>query len=362
MREIQLKLNGNKYIGNELLSLCYKILSSPTTARWEIELFTFIQNWLDDKDYIIQETSGTTGEQKKIHLQKKIMLHSAAITCDFFHLTESHTALLCLPVRYIAGKMMVVRAIYSGMNLVARSPEGNPLDGLNHAIDFSAMVPLQVMKGLEKQPGLKFLRNLIIGGSEMPNGLEEKLHAVTETNIYETFSMTETSSHIALRKISGKDASEYFELLDDFEITTDERSCLAIHAPFIQDDLIITNDLVKMKDTTHFKWLGRYDNMINSGGIKTSPEAVEKKLEGLFSQRFVISSISDKKLGDQIVLIIEGRELGENEMERINKEIAKRISGYSRPRKILFLDKFPLTETLKINRREIRSRLAEKYS
>ena len=272
MRDMQLKLNGNKYISNELLSLCYKILSSPTTAKWEIELFTFIQNWLDDNDYIIQETSGTTGEKKKIRLRKKTMLHSAAITCDFFHLNNSNTALLCLPVRYIAGKMMVIRAVYSGMNLIARSPEGNPLDGLDHPIDFSAMVPLQVMKSLEQQPGLRFLKNLIIGGSEIPKKLEEKLHVISETNIYATFSMTETSSHIALRKINGKNASDYFELLDDFEITTDERNCLAIHAPFIQDNLIITNDLVEMKDKKHFKWLGRYDNVINSGGIKTSPE------------------------------------------------------------------------------------------
>ncbi len=362
MRDTHFKLNGNNYTGNMLLSLCYKILSSPTTPRWEIELFTFIQEWLDDKEYIEQETSGTTGEKKIIRLQKDVMLHSAAVTCKFFRLNDTHTALLCLPVRYIAGKMMVVRAIYSGMNMVVHSPEGNPVEGLEQEIEFSAMVPLQLMKAMKQPQGLKFVRNLIVGGSEIPGELEKKLQTVSETNIYATFSMTETSSHIALRKINGKDATDYFELLDDFEITTDERNCLAIHAPFIRDELIITNDLVEMKDKKHFKWLGRYDNMINSGGIKISPESIEKKLEGILNSRFVISSLPDEKFGEQVVLVVEGKKPEEKETEKINSELKNKITGYSLPKKVLYLNKFPLTETFKINRREIKSLLVKNYS
>ncbi|HYW94973.1 MAG TPA: AMP-binding protein, partial [Bacteroidales bacterium] len=210
MEHTMLQIDGNRYERKGLASMAYRIIGSPTAPGWERDFFSFILHWLDDNDYIEQETSGTTGVKKLIRLPKKGMLYSAVQTCEFFKLGPMHRALLCLPVKYIAGKMMVVRAFYSGMNLIITPPGGNPLEGHEEPFDFAAMVPMQVMNSLATSPRLSTVKKLIIGGGEISPLLDHQLQDA-ETDVYATYGMTETASHVALRKVNGTDRSPWFK-------------------------------------------------------------------------------------------------------------------------------------------------------
>ncbi len=336
--------------------MAYRIIGSPTAPGWERDFFSFILNWLDDNDYIEQETSGTTGDKKLIRLSKKGMLYSAAQTCDFFKLGPLHRALLCLPVKYIAGKMMIVRAFYSGMNLTITPPGGHPLKGHEETFDFTAMVPMQVMNSLAASDGLSRVKKLIIGGGEISPVLEHQLQEA-ETDVYATYGMTETASHVALRKVNGADHSSFFKVFEGIDISLDKRGCLLINAPYISEKPIITNDLAELKGKHQFAWLGRIDNLINSGGIKFSPEHIEQQLGSLILQPFVISSLPDAKLGERIVLVIEGDKWEETHIRTLKEDMNRLLEPYSRPKKILFIKHFPRTETGKINRNSLHGML-----
>ena len=275
------------------------------------------------------------------------MINSAKATGVFFKLAEKTTALLCLPANYIAGKMMLVRAMVLGWDLHIVAPEKDALTQYDNDYDFVAMVPYQVQHSLN---ALNKVHKLIIGGGSISSELNEKLQEV-DTEVFATYGMTETITHIAVRRINGLAKSTDFTALPNVKFTKDERGCLVIYAPTISDEKIITNDLVKLISPTSFKWLGRFDNVINSGGIKIYPEQIEEKLASFISLPFVIISEEDKELGERIVLVFENN--GEHDIPNFSKAF-KKISKYKRPKKIYTFSKFPFTETGKIKRDEVK--------
>jgi O-succinylbenzoic acid--CoA ligase len=325
------------------------------TDPWQISLCEFLNNWFNDNDYIEIQTSGSTGEPKKFRLKKQNMLASASLTCNYFGLNGSHSALLCLPADYIAGKMMVVRAIYSGMNLIPVKPSADPFKDLSEHVDFAAITPYQFAHSYES---LKIhpVKNIIAGGSQVSFHLQQMMNSL-ESNFYETYGMTETCSHIALRKLNGNDASDVFEVLPGIDIKTDARGCLMIHAPALASQELVTNDMVDLRDDKHFKWLGRFDNVINTGGIKIFPEQVEKKLEPFISRRFFISFLPDEMLNQKLILVLEGEPLKFSENESLLQNIDTVLNRFEKPKEIVTVEKFEVSTSQKILKNKILSQI-----
>jgi O-succinylbenzoic acid--CoA ligase len=341
-------LNNRQFSHEEILQIYSQKLTNSLLQDWEIELYSFLSEWFSDSDFIIAQTSGSTGEPKLIELSKSLMLKSARRTIEYFGLTKGNHILLSLSCQYIAGKMMVVRAIAGKMNLIPVDPASN-FDLLqNEIFDFGAMVPNQVFKMLEQPTGkekLQNIRNLLIGGSSISATLEEQI-AQLSTRLVSTYGMTETASHIAIRELSGARKSEFYQCLPGITVSLNENGCLQIHLPELNEPLQ-TNDLAQLQTNTSFRILGRADSVIISGGIKYSPETIEKKLECLFDQRFIISSVTDEKLGEKLVLVIEGKP---SPILSIQEKLKDLLPPYEQPKMILFLDHFPETSSGKIRR------------
>ena len=329
------KINGVHLDKEALFQLAYSSIKEG--EAYEKELGEFLLDWLDDKETIQLTTSGTTGAPKIITIKKEAMVHSAIATGNFFDLHPQDKALLCLSTRYIAGKMMIVRAMMLGLELDIIAPSSHLDDVVpNKSYDFVAIVPLQAENSLDK---LNQFKKIIIGGAKVSDDLALKLNEVN-AKIYETYGMTETITHIAAKRIG----ETYFNTLEHVTITVDNRSCLVIDAPSITNEKIVTNDIVEIHNEKQFKWLGRYDNVINSGGVKLFPEQIETKLASKISNRFFIAGLPDAVLGTRVVLIIEG------EVKEIDAVIFDSLDKFEKPKEILFLPEFVETETKKVNR------------
>ncbi|NOQ92332.1 MAG: AMP-binding protein, partial [Flavobacteriaceae bacterium] len=290
-------------------------------------------------------TSGSTGKPKLIQLKKEFMINSAKATGKFFELNYGTTALLCLPTDFIAGKMMLVRAMVLGWSLDIVEPNSNPLSTIKKEYDFSAMVPLQVFNSIDN---IFKIKTLIVGGGVVSNELQLKIVDLP-TKIYATYGMTETITHIAIKPIniaSGYSSkNDVYRTLPNINISKDNRDCLVIDAPKISNKILRTNDIIDLISINSFKWLGRLDHIINSGGIKMIPEQIEKKLSQVIYQRFFITSILDKLLGEKLVLVIEGASFS------FDKKTLKNIlTKFEIPKEIYFVDSFVVTKTGKIDR------------
>lgn len=332
------KLNGFHLNKEDLCRVAYSFIKEG--EDFEKPVGDFLLDWFDSKPYIEMKTSGSTGTPKTIRVDKQAMVNSAMATGDFFDLRSGNRALQCLPVKYVAGKMMLIRAIIIGLDLDYVEPSSHPmkdLDDMNY--DFVAMVPLQAKNSLEE---LKHVKKLIVGGSLISPSLEKNLMKLP-TQVYETYGMTETVTHIAAKRVGEK----VFTVLPGVTISYDDRNCLVIHAPrIIADETVVTNDLVELVNENQFKFLGRIDNVINSGGVKIIPEQVEHKLSGLIDKRYFIAPKEDAELGQKVVLVVEG------EAFDIDKAIFDGLDKYERPKEILFVPKFKETENGKILRKE----------
>lgn len=342
-------LNGKTFTPEDV----NKQLLDPNLQEWEQELYHFLSEWFSDSDFVVAQTSGSTGEPKPIRLAKSLMQHSAERTIEYFGLRPNNRLLLSLPCRYIAGKMMVVRAIVGQMNLITVDP-ATDFDFLEtEQFDFGAMVPNQVFKLLEQPSGivkLQNIRNLLVGGSAISAQLEKQISQLT-SRVVITYGMTETASHIAIRELSGSAKSACYNCLPGITVSLSPSNCLLIHHPEFAEPLQ-TTDFAQLESNTSFQILGRADSVIISGGIKYSPEALEKKLESLIQERFVISSLSDEKLGEKLVLVIEGNSFP---TEDLNQQISAVLSGFEKPKEILFVEQFPTTLSGKIIRKEIKA-------
>jgi len=339
-------LNGHHFDAEELIAFSREQLLRPDISGWESEIFRFILEWVSGDDFVIVRTSGSTGIPKTIEQPKERMINSALMTAEYFGLDERTNALLCLPVSYIAGKMMIVRAFVTGMNLIIVEPSSDPFSALWDKIHFAAITPFQLahsLTALEDRP----VDAVIIGGGEIPYDLEMQCQQVS-SNLYATYAMTETSSHIAIRAVNGIHKSPLYEVLKNVRVSVDERSCLVINAPHLTPELLVTNDIVDIKDDTHFEWIGRLDSVINSGGLKIFPEQVEKKLFSLIPLRFFIAGLPDVMLGEKVTLFIEGEPYNPVQLQDLKRNIDSLLPRFELPREIVFIPVFDLSSAGKI--------------
>ena len=333
------KLNGKSFSYIELLAEALYLKENG--QLFERAIGKFLLDWLNNETYIFVNTSGSTGKPKQIVLEKSAMIASAIATGIFFNLQPKNTSLLCLSADYIAGKMMLVRAIILGLHLETTEPNSNPLQ--NKKYDFVAMVPMQVTNSLAH---LHLVKTLLIGGAKVSYQLAESI-LKTGCNAFESYGMTETISHIAIKQIGEK----WFTILPNVSISEEDRNCLVIEAFQLSPDIIVTNDIVEILNETQFVLKGRIDNIINSGGVKIFPEEVEEKLAKYIFTRFFIASLPDEKLGEKVILVVEGSPF------EMDKTIFSEVSKYQIPKEIVFVSNFVETETNKINRKKTLEKL-----
>ena len=322
----------------------------------------FLEEWNNPSPYVHVKTSGSTGAPKPMMVEKRRMLASARITCDFLGLRPGDTALLCMSLDYIAGKMMVVRSLERGLKLTTVEPSGHPLSTSNlppstfHIPHFTAMVPLQVYNTLqvpEERERLKQIKHLIIGGGAIDDSMAAELKDFPN-HVWSTYGMTETLSHIALRRLNGPEASEWYTPFPSVHLSLSDEGCLIIDAPEVCPEPLITNDIAEISHNgdcprcEKFRILGRKDNVICSGGLKIQAEELERQLRPHMSAPFVISKRADEKFGEVVVLITEG---SPSDARIICERI---LPKFHQPKAYLHLDQIPLTETGKPVRYKIK--------
>ena len=328
------KLNGFSFTKDDLLRVAYSFIKEG--VNYEKPLGIFILDWFDPKPYLEMNTSGSTGTPKIIRVDKQAMVNSALATGDFFDLQPGQKVLHCLPTEYVAGKMMFVRAFILGLDMEFVAPSSHPMERVKGDFDFCGMVPLQAKNSLND---LRRIKKLIIGGAKVTKTLEQELVKVP-SQIYETYGMTETITHIAAKRV----AASAFTVLPNVKITTDDRHCLVIDAHKISGEKIVTNDLAELISDTQFVWKGRFDNVINSGGIKLIPEQIEEKLASSISNCFFVYGQADELLGEKLVLFVEGESMP------IDESIFEVLDKYEKPKEIVFIPEFKRTATGKVIR------------
>lgn len=310
-----------------------------------MDLKEFLAEWHNDSPTVLVHTSGSTGQPKPLLVEKRRMEASARTTCEFLGLHKGDTALLCMSLDYIAGKMMVVRSLVCGLRLISVAPNGLPY--WQDAIDFAAMVPLQVWNLLHNTEGrerLKQIRNLIIGGGAIDEALERELHDFPNA-VWSSYGMTETLSQIALRRLNGAEHSVYYKPFNGVTVSLNEERCLVINAPAVCDGVLTTNDIADLSEHG-FRILGRKDNVICSGGIKIQIEEVERLLRPHLTIPFIITRERDEKFGEVVVLLIEGT------IDNAQQICHRVLPKYWQPRRIVTVPHIPMTETGKPARAE----------
>jgi O-succinylbenzoic acid--CoA ligase len=313
-------------------------------------LFRLISDWYSDAKSIDILTSGSTGIPRKMQADKRLMVNSVAYTRAFFDLKEGDTALLTLPLYYIAGTLMVIRAIVIGMNLYPIPPCGRPLNHSNVPFTLASMTPLQVYNSLihdEDREQLTTIKNLIVVGGGIDPKLEDALKHLPN-NIYSTYGMAETLTHIAMRRINHPGCSDRYTPFEHVTLSTDHEGGLIIKAPLVSRETLYTNDVAQIFEDGSFQILGRKDNVINSAGIKIVTEKVEQTLSTVIEGLYAISSIPDPKFGNAVVLVTE---------EDVDpQKVADVLPPYHRP-KFIIKHPIPLTATGKINRAQLKAML-----
>lgn len=354
-----LTLNGKTRTKEHLLRMVAAFNSEIAVAGWEKNLYDFIGEWLSESPIIEVQTSGSTGSPYTFRVEKKKMVESAKRTGDFLDLKKNEKALLCLPLSFIAGKMMVVRAFVLGLDLFTVKPSSKPLDDLDFELAFTALTPMQLHYSLQVEDGLSKVNRidkLILGGGGIGHELLNKINTL-KTKVWHTYGMAETLTHVAMKRLNGHNPDDHFRALPGVTFQKDDRGCLVITAPWLSDQEIVTNDLVELHNETTFDFSGRLDNVINSGGIKISPEAIESKLAPHLNERFIITGLPDEILGQKITLVIEGKETPQKQILGMMDKAG--LSGYDRPGEIRFMYHFPQTESGKIIRRQVIEHLLE---
>jgi o-succinylbenzoate---CoA ligase len=374
MYPVTLRLAGQTYTVDQLRQT---LATSITQSLSENERATldFCHHWLNGEPDFTVNTSGSTGTPKPIQLTREQMTASARRTGATLGLQAGQQALVCLPTRYIAGRMMLVRGFVLGLDMTVVEPASDPLAAVEPTIDplgtvapdahfdFTALIPLQLQTLLAGPPYYHAILNrmqaILIGGGPVSPALLAQLQAITAP-IYHTYGMTETVSHIALRQLNGPQASPAFRPLLGVQIGVDERNCLNICADVTQNQVVQTNDLVDLRADGSFIWLGRWDNVINSGGVKVQVEKVEHALEqvlhaldpkALGKRRFFVGPLPDARLGETVTVVIEGTPLPAPQADAIRQHLGQMLDRYEIPRHFCYLPHLAETPTGKIDRK-----------
>lgn len=310
---------------------------------WLNTFCSFLEAYSNEKEFLVQ-TSGTTGTKKEILVSKKQMQTSAKATLKYFNLQPGNTVFLNLSCDFIAGKMMLVRAIEGKLNCFISEPTSDPSNLINQDYDFAPFVPLQIKNLLNTQKA-KHIKQVLVGGGKVEEGI---IKSLKNANIkaFESFGMTETLSHFALKEISPE-YKPWFEVLDGFEISQTNEGNLCINKNPITNQSVFTNDIVVLKNDKQFIWKGRSDNLINSGGVKLIPEEIEQKISKHISIPFVLIGMSDEILGEKIVLVVESN--NKTDLKLINSSLSK----FEKIKDCFCLENFPKTLSGKIIRQDI---------
>ncbi len=349
------KFNGQNFTKKALVIYAKGLITNG--QEYEIAIGEFICEWLSNELLIKVTTSGSTGVPKTLYVTKQHMMNSAKATGNFFNVLAGSKVLLCLSANYIAGKMMLVRAMVLGWRLDVVVPQANPLQGIKATYDFTAMVPMQLKNAIKE---INNIKKVIIGGAPLSDSLGHQIQT-KKAKIYETYGMTETVSHIAIRRVNSKKRAfedAYFKALPNVILSTDNRGCLVVDAPLVSDGSIVTNDIVKLISPKKFKWKGRFDTIINSGGVKLYPEEIERKLQSVIKHRFIISWLSDEVLGQQLILLIEDPLLALKAEDIFNRiKLINTLKKYELPKQVFFLKEFKETDSGKVHREKNRNRI-----
>lgn len=340
------KFNGLHFTHEEFKEVAYSLVKEG--EPYEKITGDFLLDWLNDEDFLMVRTSGATGTPKNIKLKKQAMVNSSIATGNYFGLQPGDTALDCLPSHFIAGKMMLVRAMILGLEIDCVEPVSLPVFDYQKPYDFCAMIPLQLSKALDHQPNI---RTIIVGGAEVSKQLKAKI-AKCNSRVYETYGMTETVTHVAVKPLKSKadpEVSSTFKALPNVTFSQDNGQCLVISASKLLKGKLVTNDIVNLISDKEFEWLGRHDNVINSGGIKLFPEQIEGKLQDVLSERFIVASEQDGTLGEKIILIVESIS-GDKDVIYDKIKLSTALDKYEIPKQIYFTDKFVETVNGKIQR------------
>ena len=342
----RLLLQGMEYTAGDISRLVAEGAKNCPPALWD--LYIFLEKWFDASPVITVHTSGSTGTPKELVVRKDRMMQSARLTCEFLNLQAGDTALLCMNLRYIGAMMVVVRSLVAGLNLIVRPASGHPLSDIEEPLRFAAMVPLQVYNTLrvpEEKERLEQTDILIIGGGAMDDSLEAEISALP-TAVYSTYGMTETLSHIALRRLNGDTASKHYYPFPSVELSLSAESTLVVKAPLICGEVLQTNDIACLYPDGSFTIAGRKDNVINSGGIKIQAEEMEKRLRPFIPVPFVVTSVPDPRLGQALTLLIAGQV----DVRELESKLQTVLDAYHRPRHIFMTESIPQTENGKTDR------------
>lgn len=325
------------------------------------QALSICHEWLSGATEFVVRTSGSTGDPKPITLRREQMIASAQATGAALDLRPGCRALVCLPTSYIAGRMMLVRGLVLNMEMTVVEPGSNPFASLpsDDRFDFMAVIPLQLQTLLDGSSGtldrLNAMQAILVGGGPVSAALEERIRPLTAP-IYHTYGMTETVTHIALRRLNSAEMSSTFRALPGVEVGLDNRGCLRIKGPMTLDQWVETNDLAELQPDGSFRWLGRWDTVINTGGVKVQVEQVESALEealrtlGLEKRRFFVGPLPDERLGQVVAAILEGEPLGSEAEAAIQSTLRDQLERFALPRRFVYLPSLTETPTGKIDR------------
>ena len=354
-----LQLNGKKFYYEEIAN--YSFRSSIPINGYEAKVLECCRNWLLGQQDFVVHTSGSTGIPKSITLTRQQLEASARRTIRALGLQPGDRALVCLNVEAVSGLMMLVRGFVASLELIVVEPIANPLafSKTEQPYDFISLVPYQLTTILQETPAKKmildFAKAILLGGAPVSAALEADLQAL-KAPVYLSYGMTETASHIALRRLNGAHPESLFTAFPGIALSQDERGCLTIRGDVTQNQTIITNDLVNLRDGASFEWLGRADNTVNTGGVKVQLEKVEVVLaRALLLQhldcRSFAAALPDPKLGSRIVAVLEGPPLDSQAAQALQQELSHSLSKYEQPKALCYASRFAATPSGKIDKK-----------
>lgn len=354
IRKQVLRVSDRCFDANSLLELLK--LKNQTPEGIYRDLYTFLYAWFSEGETMKVQTSGSTGVPKVMEVSKRAMMNSACRTCRFLELQEGDSLLLSMNLKYIGAQMMVVRALVGGLQVLLQEPCAHPLAAVRERIDFLSMVPMQLASSLQREAEKNVLQTakvVIVGGGAVDSQLEEQLQALS-CQVYSTYGMTETLSHIAMRPLNGPKRSDRYYPLEGVSLSLSARGTLVIEVPDVCAGQLETNDCVSLYPDGSFVIKGRVDNVINSGGVKIQIEEDERQLQGVLSFPFAITSVPDSFYGEKVVLLAERPELSAKETDEYLVLLKQTLPRYHAPRDIVFVSFLPRTENGKIDRKGCR--------
>ena len=351
-----LLLNGREF---SYASLRQTPTPQASLNGYEAKVLELLRQWLLGAHEFGLRTSGSTGQPQLITLKRRQLEASAARTGDYFDLGPGDRALVCLNCDFIGGKMMLVRGLERDLHLTVVEPHADPFDAVaaDAGFDFAAFVPLQLRAVLAagRAGRLNAMRAILVGGAGVEPSLLTEIQKLT-VPVYLTYGMTETASHVALRRLNGPEASDFYRVLPGIAAGQDARGCLTLRGDVTDDKLIVTNDIVELLPAQHgFRWLGRADFVINSGGVKVQAEKVEQVLEVALaelghSRRCFVAGRPDARLGEAVTAFVEGAPLPAAQEQQLLALLAGRLEKYERPRQVVYVPEFRSTATGKLDR------------